>query len=98
MFARNVGILIGPIAGELLSRVERTIVANMKIIFCVGGALANPAEQFPSTIGKVHFFIDFPYALPAMIAGAIGLSTTIAAALYLKEVRCQLNRLCCESC
>jgi hypothetical protein len=55
----------------------------------VGGALANPAQQFPDTVGKVQFFIDFPYALPAMVAGAISLSTTIAAAIYLKEVTCK---------
>jgi hypothetical protein len=74
------------------------MVADMEILLRKGGAFANPSEQFPGTIGKVQFFIDFPYALPALVAGAISLSTTIAAALYLKEVRYELDRLCCGLC
>jgi len=64
MFARQIGILIGPLCG---------------------GTLANPAEQFPNTIGKIQFFKDFPYALPTFTSGAICLVLTLVNAVFLKE-------------
>lgn len=51
-----------------------------------GGALSNPAEQYPSVFGKVKFFKDYPYALPSFTVGAIGLSAVITSALFIKEV------------
>ncbi len=52
----------------------------------VGGAFSNPAEQYPSVFGKIKFFVDYPYALPTFIVGAIGLSATIISALFVREV------------
>ncbi|PIB02082.1 putative peptide/nitrate transporter [Cercospora beticola] len=51
----------------------------------LGGALANPAQQFPSTFGHSQFFIDYPYALPTFGAGLMCASSTIAALILLNE-------------
>ncbi|MCJ1382961.1 hypothetical protein MMC17_006074 [Xylographa soralifera] len=51
----------------------------------LGGALAKPASRYPEIFGTKGFFIDFPFALPNMVASAlfvIGLSTGL---LFLKE-------------
>ncbi|MCJ1467314.1 hypothetical protein MMC07_005938 [Pseudocyphellaria aurata] len=51
----------------------------------LGGALANPAANFPGTFGNSVFFKKYPYALPNIAAcafSAIGLTT---GALFLKE-------------
>jgi MFS family permease len=52
----------------------------------LGGALANPAEQYPSLFGKIQFFRDFPYALPTLTVGVITIITLIITVLFVKEV------------
>lgn len=64
MFARNLGIFLGPL---------------------IGGALADPAEQY-SVFKNVVFFQQFPYALPSFVAGAFCLSTVLVSFFCLKEV------------
>lgn len=52
----------------------------------LGGALADPATQYPGVFGNVRFFLDYPYATPTVIVGILGLSSAIVVALFLKEV------------
>jgi hypothetical protein len=52
----------------------------------LGGALADPAQQYKSVFGGVKFFEEFPYALPTLVSGGIGLIAAIVCALFLKEV------------
>ena len=60
---------------------------NMGILFgpLIGGALADPARQYPALFGNVRFFLDFPFALPSLAVAAIGLSAVAATALYVEE-------------
>lgn len=51
----------------------------------VGGALANPAKQYPGTFGHIRFFHDYPYALATYIAGTVCLSSTLATLFFVKE-------------
>ena len=55
----------------------------------IGGALSNPADQYPSVFGRIRLFKEFPYALPTFATGAIGVSAAITSALFIKET---LNR------
>jgi len=60
---------------------------NMGILFgpLIGGALVNPATQYPRLFGNVAFFHDHPYALPSLVVGAIGLSAVAVTALCVEE-------------
>ncbi|KAK4447548.1 protein zinc induced facilitator-LIKE 1 [Podospora aff. communis PSN243] len=60
---------------------------NMGILFgpLLGGALADPAEQYPRIFGGVPFFVSYPYALPSLAVSAIGLSAVVATALFTEE-------------
>lgn len=49
------------------------------------GALARPADQYPSVFGKIQFFHDWPYILPSAIGGSVGLIAAITAFFFLKE-------------
>lgn len=51
----------------------------------LGGALANPAEQY-SAFRNVAFFQNYPYALPGFVSGAFCLSTAIVSLIFLDEV------------
>ncbi|KAL9526613.1 Efflux pump [Sphaerulina musiva] len=64
---------------------------NMGILVgpLIGGALANPATQYPGAFGKVQFLVDYPYALATFVAGVICLSGTLCSLFFLKET---LNR------
>ncbi|KAK4132349.1 tetracycline:hydrogen antiporter-like protein [Trichocladium antarcticum] len=60
---------------------------NMGILFgpLIGGALADPARQYPGAFGNVRFFLDYPYALPSIVVGVIGLSAVAVTALFVDE-------------
>ncbi|KYK56511.1 hypothetical protein DCS_03511 [Drechmeria coniospora] len=51
----------------------------------IGGALADPATQYPSLFGAVRFFADYPFALPGFVVGAICATSTLTSLLYLEE-------------
>ncbi|ORY72168.1 permease of the major facilitator superfamily [Pseudomassariella vexata] len=51
----------------------------------IGGALAEPATQYPRAFGNVAFFRHFPYTLPSFVVGIIGLSSVVTSALFVKE-------------
>lgn len=54
--------------------------------FLEGGALSTPAKQYPGVFGGIWFFEEYPYALPNIIAGVVGLSAAVISSLFLKEV------------
>jgi hypothetical protein len=78
----NLGIFLGPFIGK--SHPRKLIVGYSCPI--AGGALSNPAHQFPSVFGNLHFFIAYPYALPTIVTGTIGASAAILNGIFLKEV------------
>lgn len=51
----------------------------------LGGALADPAHQYPRLFGDVQFFLDYPYALPSFAIAAIGLTSVFTSAFFVKE-------------
>lgn len=60
---------------------------NLGLLFgpLIGGALSEPAQQYPGLFGNVKFFIDYPYALPSFAVGAIGLSAVFVTAVFTEE-------------
>ncbi|KAK0624731.1 major facilitator superfamily domain-containing protein [Bombardia bombarda] len=60
---------------------------NMGILFgpLIGGALADPAGQYPGLFGGVRFFEAYPYALPSFAVGTIGVSAVVVTALFVDE-------------
>lgn len=60
---------------------------NLGILFgpLLGGALADPAEQYPSVFSGVAFFEKFPYALSSFVVGLVGFTAVITSALFLEE-------------
>ncbi|KAJ7116549.1 MFS general substrate transporter [Mycena epipterygia] len=51
----------------------------------IGGTLANPAQRYPDTLGKIHIFREFPYLLPCATAGALAFGAFVFGFLGLKE-------------
>ncbi|KEF62163.1 uncharacterized protein A1O9_00135 [Exophiala aquamarina CBS 119918] len=51
----------------------------------VGGALADPANQYPKLLGHTKLFEKFPYALPTFATGSLGLIVTVVCAVFVKE-------------
>ncbi|KAI0883059.1 MFS general substrate transporter [Annulohypoxylon maeteangense] len=51
----------------------------------LGGSLVDPAHQYPRVFGGVKFFEEYPYILPSIVAGCIGLATALVAALFVEE-------------
>lgn len=51
----------------------------------VGGALSQPARQYPRVFGHVQFFNDYPYALATFACGTFGLFAAAFGAIFVKE-------------
>ncbi|KAK3329783.1 MFS general substrate transporter [Apodospora peruviana] len=64
-----------------------SFTGNLGILFgpLIGGALADPAAQYPRFFKNVQFFVDYPYALPSFTVGCIGVSAVVVTALFAKE-------------
>ncbi|KXX74100.1 Protein ZINC INDUCED FACILITATOR-LIKE 1 [Madurella mycetomatis] len=60
---------------------------NLGILFgpLIGGALADPARQYHGVFGNVPLFVDYPYLLPSLAVGVIGLSSVVVTALFVEE-------------
>jgi len=60
---------------------------NLGMVFgpLLGGALANPADQYASIFGGVPFFVNYPYALPSLAVSGLGLSAVIVTVLFTEE-------------
>lgn len=51
----------------------------------LGGALADPAHQYPGVFGHVQFFHDYPYALSSFVVAGLGFVGAFTAAFFVKE-------------
>ncbi|TGJ80084.1 hypothetical protein E0Z10_g8678 [Xylaria hypoxylon] len=51
----------------------------------VGGALADPAHQYPRVFKGIPFFETFPYALSSLVVAAIGVTAVVISALFIEE-------------
>lgn len=51
----------------------------------IGGALADPAEHFPSVLGDSEFLREHPYALSGFATAAMGATAVLTTALALHE-------------
>ncbi|KAI5918829.1 major facilitator superfamily transporter [Camillea tinctor] len=51
----------------------------------IGGALADPAGQYPKLFGGVKFFVEYPYALSSIVVGCIGLTAVFTSAFFVEE-------------
>ncbi|KAI1764590.1 MFS general substrate transporter [Hypoxylon sp. FL1150] len=51
----------------------------------IGGALADPASQYPGTFGGVPFFENYPYALSSIVVGCVGLTAVVTSAVFVEE-------------
>ncbi|KAI1091734.1 MFS general substrate transporter [Rostrohypoxylon terebratum] len=51
----------------------------------IGGALADPAHQYPRVFGGVRFFLEYPYMLSSIVTGCIGLTAATTSALFIEE-------------
>ncbi|KAL1302202.1 hypothetical protein AAFC00_002630 [Neodothiora populina] len=60
---------------------------NIGIFFgpMFGGALADPAGQYGGPLKKIQFFHDYPYALPSLAVGVVGLSAAVISAFFVEE-------------
>lgn len=51
----------------------------------VGGALADPAHQYPGAFGHVKFLHDYPYVLSSLVVGLLGLISVFTSAFFIEE-------------
>ncbi|KAJ3802409.1 major facilitator superfamily domain-containing protein [Lentinula aff. detonsa] len=51
----------------------------------IGGVLANPEQQFPSTLGKIALLREHPFFLPCAVVAFLALSFFLVALIGLKE-------------
>ncbi|OTA90022.1 hypothetical protein M434DRAFT_398262 [Hypoxylon sp. CO27-5] len=51
----------------------------------IGGALADPAHQYPWAFGGVPFFEQYPYALSSIVVGCIGMTAVVTSAVFIEE-------------
>ncbi|KAI6084126.1 MFS general substrate transporter [Hypoxylon rubiginosum] len=60
---------------------------NVSLFFgpLIGGALADPASQYPGAFGGVPFFEEYPYALSSIVVGCIGLTAVVTSAVFIEE-------------
>ncbi|GAB1310791.1 Efflux pump azaK [Madurella fahalii] len=60
---------------------------NMGILFgpLIGGVFADPAREYHGVFGNVQLFIEYPYLLPSLVVGAMGLSAVVVTALFVEE-------------
>lgn len=51
----------------------------------VGGALADPAHQYPRLFGSTQFFLDYPYALSSFVIAGLGFIGALTSAFFVTE-------------
>ncbi|PSR87002.1 major facilitator superfamily transporter [Coniella lustricola] len=60
----------------------------------LGGALADPAHQYPTVFGRVPFFDAYPYALSSFVIAVFGLVAAATTAFYVHETLPPQDRSC----
>ncbi|KAI7780304.1 hypothetical protein LA080_016152 [Diaporthe eres] len=60
---------------------------NLGIFFgpLLGGALADPAHQYPGLFGHVKFLLEYPYVLSSLVVGLLGLVSVFTSAFFIEE-------------
>ncbi|CAG7991674.1 unnamed protein product [Penicillium salamii] len=60
---------------------------NLGLFFgpLMGGALANPASQYPSLFGGIAFFEKYPYALSSLVVATVGATAALSTAFFVEE-------------
>ena len=51
----------------------------------LGGALADPAHQYPGAFGHIGFFHEYPYVLPSLAVGLFGLVAVFTTSFFVEE-------------
>jgi hypothetical protein len=51
----------------------------------IGGALSDPAREYPRLFGNFDFFIRYPYSLPMFAAAAYGVTAAVLCFFFLEE-------------
>ncbi|KAH7329467.1 major facilitator superfamily domain-containing protein [Stachybotrys elegans] len=51
----------------------------------IGGALADPATQYPGLFKHLPFFQEYPYALPCFVTSIISVSGALVTGMFLEE-------------
>ncbi|KAF3762621.1 MFS general substrate transporter [Cryphonectria parasitica EP155] len=51
----------------------------------LGGALADPAHQYPGLFGHSQFFLDYPYALSSFVIAGLGFIGAITSFFFVTE-------------
>jgi MFS family permease len=51
----------------------------------MGGALANPASQYPGIFGGIRFFEEYPYALSSLVVALVGATAAVSSACFVEE-------------
>lgn len=51
----------------------------------LGGALADPAHQYPRLFGHVQFFLDYPYAVASFVIAGLGVVSVLTSSLFVQE-------------
>ena len=49
----------------------------------IGGVLANPAQSYPDTLGRVPFLRTYPFALPNLVIGIFFIISMVVGFLFL---------------
>lgn len=64
-----------------------SIAGNMGIICgpIIGGALVDPATQYPSLFSNIPFLEMYPYALPGFFVASMGLTACLSTLLFVDE-------------
>ncbi|ATY67053.1 Major facilitator superfamily transporter [Cordyceps militaris] len=51
----------------------------------LGGLLVDPAKQYPGVFSGIPFVEKYPYALPGLLVGSLGITAAVASAIFLQE-------------
>jgi MFS family permease len=64
-----------------------SVAGNLGIFLgpIIGGALVDPATQYPLVFGGLAFFERHPYALPGFVIGILSATAAISSVLFLEE-------------
>ncbi|EGF99299.1 uncharacterized protein MELLADRAFT_94765 [Melampsora larici-populina 98AG31] len=89
----NIGVLQSIVAEMTDETNHASAVALLPLCFAtgsiigplIGGFLAFPAQNFPSTFGNWNFFINYPYFLPCFAGAMLNIFAIFLGIFFLKE-------------
>lgn len=88
------GLIIRTMIGDLCTEDSQALAftwfafaGNVGIFLgpLIGGALANPVEQYPGLFAGNRFFQTYPYALPGLVVGFVCATAASTSMLFLEE-------------